>query len=91
MTAELRRDIFSKECLSIEDIGLLFDLDYNTASEKIREWKRRLEMNGKALRIDIRGKIHTQDYMDVMGVSGDRYSLELKGVNNGKQQETYAG
>lgn len=91
MTAELRRDIFSKECLSIEDIGLLFDLDYNTASEKIREWKRKLEFQGKALRIDIRGKIHTQDYMDVMGVSGDRYSLELKGVNNGKQQETYAG
>ena len=91
MTAELRRDIFSKECLSIKDVEMLFELDYNTASEKIREWKRKLEMDGKALRINICGKIHTQDYMDLMGVSGDRYSLDFKGVNNGKQQETYAG
>lgn len=82
MTVAERQDIFSKECLSIEDIGLLFDLDYNTASEKIREWKRKLEFQGKPLRINIRGKIHTQDYMDVMGVSGDRYSLKgLKGVS----------
>ena len=81
MTAELRSDIFSKECLSIKDIALLFELDNNTASEKIREWKRKLEFQGKPLRINIRGKIHTQDYMDVMGVSGDRYSLELKGIS----------
>ena len=65
MTAVERNDIFAKEYLGIDDIAKLYGLSYNRASILIREIKRKITMGqGKSLRVEMRGKIHTQDYLE---------------------------
>ena len=64
-----REEIFSKECLSIEDIEYLFDVDYGQAARIIREVKNGLEKP----RVTIQGKIHVQDYLDYFRLPADRY------------------
>ena len=92
MTVEERREIFSKEVLKISDFEKLYEVDYNTASGIIRDIKRKLTIGkGQELRLSISGKIHIQDYLDFVGVTADRYSVNMKLEDeDGKQQETCA-
>ena len=76
MTMMERGDIFSKEVLSIADIEKLYEVSYKQASELLLEMKKKLTGNGKELRVAIQGKIHTQDYLDWVGVTADRYSIK---------------
>lgn len=67
-----REEIFSKELLSIDDIQELFGIGYQSAAKIIRDIKRGLTMNpkfkGQGLRLNIRGYVHTQDYLDYFGL-----------------------
>ena len=67
MTYAEREEIFSKEYLSIKDIQELLGLSYNDAARTIRNIKRRTD------RLNIRGKIHVQDYLDYFQIPPDRY------------------
>lgn len=83
MTMAERQEIFAKEYLSIGDIQKLFDMDYGKASGYIREIKRTIEYQfRRALRLNVVGKIHIQDYLDYIGVNSDRY-----GMNQGEQDK----
>lgn len=65
MTVLERNDIFAKEYLGIDDIAKLYGLSYNRASILIREIKSKIKIGqGKSLRVEMRGKIHTQDYLE---------------------------
>lgn len=65
MTISEKSDMFAKEYLGIDDIAKLYGLSYNRASMLLREIKNKITIGqGKALRVDLRGKIHTQDYLD---------------------------
>lgn len=87
MTVAERSDMFSKEYLSIKDIAKLFDVCDKKASVLILDMKRRLTVGmGKNLRLSLEGKIHIQDYLDYLGVTADRYSIN-KGGNEGWQQK----
>jgi hypothetical protein len=81
MTYAERERIFSKEYLSIEDFQVLFDLEYQGAAKLMRDIKRRIDIGNRHLRIDIVGKIHTEDYLDAMRIARiERYSKQ--GENN---------
>ena len=67
MTVEERNNIFAKECLTISDIMLLLSLSYDAAARLIRDIKR------KSDRLHIRGRVHTQDYLDYFGLTTCRY------------------
>lgn len=65
MTAVEKEDMFSKEYLNINDVAKLYGLCYNRASMLLRQIKFQIEQTqGKKLRVNLRGKIHTQDYLD---------------------------
>lgn len=65
MTVSEKNDMFAKEYLGIKDIAKLYGLCYNRASMLLREIKSKITMGqGKELRVTLRGKIHTQDYLD---------------------------
>ena len=68
MTYARREEIFSKELLSIDDIQELCGIGYQSAAKIIRDIKRGLTFNGQRLRLNIRGYIHTQDYLDYCGL-----------------------
>lgn len=68
MTQQEHDEIFAKEVLTIKDIMKLFACAYPTASEQIRKMKTKLEFSGKALRLDMQGRIHKLDYFDYIGV-----------------------
>ena len=72
MTIEQRKEMFSKDFLTVADIQELLGLDYQTAAKIMRNIKR------KSNRLDIRGKIHVQDYLDAFGLPVERYVLESK-------------
>ncbi len=72
MTAEERREMFSKEVLTAEDIAKLFDCSRTTAYTIIRNIKLRYNrLNDK-----MPGKVHIQDYLDCYGLdrNSPRYS-----------------
>ena len=84
MTMVEREEIFPKEYLSIKDFEQLYDVNYNMASVLMRDIKTRLTLGqGKELRINISGKLHIQDYLDFVGVSADRYSINKKDGEKG--------
>lgn len=64
MTIAEKNEMFAKEYLGIGDIAKLYGLCYNRASMLLRQIKFQLTINGKKLRVALRGKIHTQDYLD---------------------------
>ena len=65
MTAVEKEDMFSKEYLNINDVAKLYGLCYNRASMLLRQIKFQIEQTqGKKLRVNLRGKIHVQDYLD---------------------------
>ncbi len=68
-----RVEIFSKDYLTIEDIGFLLGLNYNNSAEKIREIKFNHD------RLKLKGKIHIEDYFEYFGIT-DRtlYKGEIK-------------
>lgn len=75
MTYARREEIFSKEYLSIADLQELLDLKYQGAAELMRNIKRGLEFKGQGVRLDMQGKLHTQDYLDYFNISSlERYS-----------------
>ena len=81
MTVDERKDIFSKECLSIKDFERLYGVDYNTASKIIREIKTTMALKGLELRISISGKIHVEDYLDWVDTKhADRYSVKMENL-----------
>ena len=85
MTMQERQDIFAKEYLSIEDICKLYDLLPPHASELMGKIRKKLTIGmNQELRLDIRGKLHIQDYLDYIGVKSDRYSMNK---NNKKESE----
>lgn len=78
MTVAERNNILSKECLTISDIKRLYDFNDNQASKFIIDIKNRLKIGKKqALRLEMQGRIHTQDYLDGLNVVGDRYSIKV--------------
>ena len=85
MTVAERNNILSKEILSIQDFIQLGCENYQAAAKYIRDIKDILTIGRKKeLRIDIQGKIHTQDYFDFVGVKTDRYNIQGE-EGNGKQ------
>lgn len=65
MTIAEKDNMFAKEYLGIDDMAKLYGLCYNRASILLREIKFQIEVTqGKKLRVKLRGKIHTQDYLD---------------------------
>ena len=75
MTYARREEIFSKEYLSIADLQELLDLKYQGAAELMRDIKRALEYRGQCVRLNIQGKLHTQDYIDYFQITSlERYS-----------------
>ena len=68
MNGERRAEILSKDRLSISDIQELFGIGYQGAAKIIRDIKRKFNFTGKNLRLNIRGYIHTQDYLDYFGL-----------------------
>ncbi len=69
-----REEIFSKDYLSIQDIQDLLGLGYDDAAKMIREIKRSFALHGKSVRLNIQGKLHTQEYFDYFGITNyERY------------------
>lgn len=81
MTMQERQEIFAKEYLSIADICKLYDILPPHASALMTKIRKKLTI-GKAqeLRLDVRGKLHILDYLDWLGVTSDRYSMQNKKV-----------
>lgn len=77
MTYQERDEIFSKEALHISDFEKLFGMKYSTATQFLRNLKIKREIQGRPLRLNIEGYIHTADYLEEMGFDptapGDRY------------------
>lgn len=74
MTREEREAIFSKECLSIEDVEKLFGVEYDSAAKIIRDIKMKLTVGKKKdLRLSIQGKLHILDYLDAVGTKDYAY------------------
>ncbi|MDE7406444.1 MAG: hypothetical protein K2M89_06200 [Clostridiales bacterium] len=67
MTYDKRSEILSKDYLTIADMQDLLGLSYNDAAKLIREIKR------KHNRLNTRGKIHIQDYIDYYQLDAIRY------------------
>ena len=81
MTMLERQEIFAKEYLSIDDICKLYDLLPPHASSLMSKIKKKLTIGmNQELRLDCRGKLHIQDYLDYMGIKSDRYGI-YKGEN----------
>ncbi len=77
MTMLERQDILSSELLSNEDICKLYKVLPPHASALMTEWKRKLVVGGQELRVDMRGKIHRQDYFDATGTKPDTVVIQI--------------
>lgn len=73
MTTEQRNNIFAKECLTIEDIMLLYEPISYSAAEKLM-----LDIKRKGDRLHIRGRVHIQDYLEYFGLTERRYASEAE-------------
>lgn len=71
ITPEIRRNIFSQECLSIRDIMTLMNFGYDQAAAFIRDTKRKIAYTGGRLRLNVEGRLHTQDYLDFYKLDGN--------------------
>ena len=77
MTMQERRDIFAKEVLTIEDFQKLYGMTQAQASKMMGDIRKKLIFGkGQELRLDMKGKLHTEDYLDWVGVRENRYSIE---------------
>ena len=74
MTYARREEIFSKEYLSIADLQELLGLDYQVSARLMRQIKRKLELDGQGVRLNIQGKLFIQDYLDYFKITNvERY------------------
>jgi hypothetical protein len=79
MTMQERRDIFAKEVLTIEDFQKLYGMTQAQASKMMGDIRKKLIFGkGQELRLDMKGKLHTEDYLDWVGVRENRYSIEME-------------
>lgn len=62
MTYKEREQIFSKDALTTSELAKLWGLDIATASQQMQAIKRCI--GAENLRFNIKGKLHTQDYLD---------------------------
>lgn len=84
MTMDERSNIFAKEYLSIDDMCRLYDFSPPHASAFMGQIRKKLTIGMKReLRLDMRGRLHTQDYLDYIGVTSDRYAIAKNGTING--------
>ena len=59
--------------ITIEDFMLLYELGYDKSSELMRDMRRSIKLKN-GLRVDIQGRLHTQDYLDYLKIpSFERY------------------
>ena len=86
MTYIEREEMFSKDYLTIEDVEKLLGLCYSDASKQIRDIKRGLKMQGKELRLNVKGKLHVQDYLDYFNLSAERYG---GGIHSTQEQSSF--
>ena len=89
MTYAKREEIFSKEYLSIVDLQELFDLEYQGAAKLMRDIKRGFEVRGQALRLDLQGKLHTQDYFEHFRITSIERYLKTMTNEQGEKQNDY--
>ncbi len=73
MTYERREQILAKEVITTSEFAELFGISYSDASSQINAIKRRIEADGKIVRIKKQGKLHVQDYLDCFGIQSNRY------------------
>lgn len=77
MNYQEREEIFSKEALHIKDIQMVCGMKYSAAAKIIRDMKLKRKIQGKIVRFDVDGWIHTSDYLEELGFDpehpGDRY------------------
>ena len=73
MTYAEREAIFSKDYLTIADLGVLLGLTYQMAAKRMRDIKRKND------RLGIQGKIHVQDYLEYFALPSDRYRRRCDG------------
>lgn len=64
MAKTLMAEVLDKEVLTIDDFAKMYLMRYDEASKRIREIKAKLKLRGHELRLDVQGKIHTEDYID---------------------------
>lgn len=88
MTYARREEILSKEVITTSEFAELMNMCYANASTAVAGIKRCIENAGRTPRITTSGRLHVQDYLDVYGLSGDRYFIpKIKEVaNDGEQQ-----
>ena len=77
MDYKRREEIFAKEALHIRDVMELYGMKYVTAAKLIRDMKIKRQIQGRPLRINVDGYIHTADYLEEIGFDpinpGERY------------------
>lgn len=77
MTYEEREKIFAKDYLTIADIEKLHCTTSQVAGRIIRRIKDELTLskkyNQQGVRMNIRGKLHVQDYIDYYRLPPERY------------------
>lgn len=77
MTMQERQEIFAKEVLTIADFQKLYGMTQAQASKMMGDIRKKLIFGkGQELRLDMKGKLHTEDYLDWVGVRENRYSIE---------------
>lgn len=77
MTYAEREEMFAKDYLSIKDVQKLQGTTPQVAARIIRQIKDELTMsqkyNQQGVRINVRGKLHVQDYIDYYHLPPERY------------------
>lgn len=68
-----REEIFSKEVLNLQDMQDLLDLSPSAASIKIQDIKRKV-----GDRLNIKGRLHIQDYLEWLNLKDDKYMLRYQ-------------
>lgn len=57
----------TKEYYSIADLQEMYDMPYQSAAKFMRDLRGRITIGmGRALRLNVRGKIHVLDYQDAL-------------------------
>ena len=86
MTYQRREQILSKESIHYTELAELFGIENSTACSKMQEIKRVV-----GDRLNIQGRLHIQDYLDWVALSGsictERYKIPIEADVEPKQAE----
>lgn len=63
MSYEEREKIFSKEVITINELGMLLEVHYRVAQRVMLQIKRKFD------RLGIQGKLHIEDYFEYFGIT----------------------